>query len=86
MTFKSRTYYNITCEAFHDLRTVIKGYGVVIPDSHRGDISGQGIDGHYLWDEGERTLTIGIKSKPWFLSYDIIYGMINDVIGSCSGI
>jgi hypothetical protein len=80
MSNECMNYNGVTAHAFKNLRETAKNYGITLPNIDRGCVSGQGFDGYFIWNETEQTLKIDIKSKPWFLSYNMIDGMISDAV------
>lgn len=80
----SLTYNNVNSNVFTSIKQIIVRAGIQVPQGNESDIEGYGTKIHFKWD-GETNLTITIKDKPWYISYETITEKITEFVHKCGG-
>jgi len=58
--------------------------GIQTPSGNKGELSGSGVVADFEWD-GNSTLTITIKEKPFFISCEVAAYKIRQFVVECHG-
>jgi hypothetical protein len=81
---KPIVFHNVPPVAFSCMKKKLQSSGIHIPSGNKGELSGRGVVADFEWD-GNSTLTITIKEKPFFVSCEIAVYKIRQFVIECHG-
>ncbi|HWR25692.1 MAG TPA: hypothetical protein VN278_05590 [Methanosarcina sp.] len=84
MNCEPMIFRNVPTDTFECMKKKLQGAGINIPPGNKGELSGGGIAADFEWD-GQSTLTITIKEKPFFVSCEIAASKIKQFVIECNG-
>ncbi|MDO9017092.1 MAG: hypothetical protein Q8S73_14580 [Deltaproteobacteria bacterium] len=80
MPANQKTWEKITRAELDVLKSNLRSKGLVPPSSDKSTIRGRGVVADCEYTETEQTLKVTIKETPPFVSYNYVFGLLDEEI------
>jgi hypothetical protein len=80
MPANQKTWEKITRAELDVLKSNLRSKGLVPPSSDKSTIRGRGVVADCEYTEMEQTLKVTIKETPPFVSYNYVFGLLDEEI------
>lgn len=80
MPANQKTWEKITRAELDVLKSNLRSKGLVPPTSDKSTLRGRGVTADVEYDEKAQTLSVTIKETPPFVSYNYVFGLLDEEI------